>query len=109
MHLQQKLDENFEIYSNDKINKTDFALQSMGAFIIDSSPKYRPSLSFYLVHNMMTPPAVILSPSVVPGNCWAFASGQAGFVTIHLAEPIDIENLSQLTAQHLQWIVMLLE
>jgi SUN domain-containing protein 1/2 len=91
-----------EIYAADKGAPPDYALLSVGAKVLSSSPSmarlYIRFLRNYIVAlfpasniaYMPTPPnspSIAFMPDITPGNCWAFP-GHKGSVTVRLARPI---------------------
>ncbi|KAL0485502.1 hypothetical protein AKO1_003068, partial [Acrasis kona] len=92
-------------YFNDYLNKTDYALRSMGAVVIASSPNYewtKPSwLKFptdwhrwiFQYDSIVKPPETILNSDNTIGNCWAFP-GSRGYAVIKLPYPIIPKSFS---------------
>ncbi|KAL6075614.1 Secreted beta-glucosidase sun1 [Balamuthia mandrillaris] len=78
-----------EKFAADRLNKTDYALESGGARIIFSytSPSYQRGFLDWLSGKSSESPTVILMPSNALGHCWAFP-GSHGFVTIELPQPV---------------------
>jgi len=100
------LEDLLEIYSADKIAKSDFALYSAGGSIeynsifrisptypaLDNSI-YTKATSWFIPHPKPNPPETILDPKVVTGSCWGF-EGSNGTVVIKLAKRIRITDVT---------------
>lgn len=91
-------------YSADQIAKFDFALESAGGHVVDSSDTYDPSetkpqlFGFTLPITLSrTSPGHIIQPLVLPGDCWCF-QGTKGYALIKLATSVVVDAV---TLQHL--------
>lgn len=98
-----------ERYAADKDLPADFALASAGGSVIATEPsaltlwaRFARAYATALVSSRhFTPtkprsPSVVLSPDVLPGDCWAF-DGSQGSLTIRLARPVLV---SAVTIEH---------
>ncbi|XP_064419385.1 SUN domain-containing protein 2 isoform X1 [Latimeria chalumnae] len=88
------VDRALRLYSEDRIGKVDYALESAGASVISTRCSETFETKTALLSLFGIPlwyhsqsPRVVLQPDVYPGNCWAFRGSQ-GFLVIHLASRI---------------------
>jgi hypothetical protein len=100
--IQHMINQSLDLYSADRINKTDYALKSMGAQIIDHSPVYQwmkiqwrdfPTSVHKYIFNKPNPPETMLDPDTTLGKCWAF-KGDAGYAVLRLPQPIIPSSFS---------------
>jgi hypothetical protein len=97
-----------ETYAADKGAPPDFALASVGAKVVASSPSaarlymryltncllaLAPTSSIAYAPSMPNSPSVSLNPDISPGNCWAFP-GDKGSITVRLARPMRPDRIT---------------
>jgi len=87
--VRQLVDEELEKFSADRLNMTDYALESTGARIMAqyTSFPYPSGLLASLKGRTGENPVVMLMPSTARGHCWAFG-GDKGQATILLSAMI---------------------
>lgn len=92
--FEKMVDEKLEVYSNDRTNRMDYALSSLGSSIVASSETYTPfswkdglSAVMSYINTDIPSPSYVLEPSTTPGHCWPFP-GSNGFIVVKLFTPI---------------------
>lgn len=88
-HVLELIRQELEVFAADRVNMSDWALSAGGARIMPSHTSQGYAVSFldFFSGRKSAPPSTILNPSLVLGDCWAFA-GDHGNATIKLPQII---------------------
>ncbi|XP_076141071.1 SUN domain-containing protein 1-like [Alosa pseudoharengus] len=88
------------LYKSDGTGMADYALESLGATVIESrcTETYRTRSRCYSLFGVplwyaSESPRTVIQPEVYPGKCWAF-KGSEGFLTIALSLPVRVTHVT---------------